>query len=93
MVEEGLVEEVKELLAKGYDKNSTAMQGIGYKEFYGYLGGIKTLEETREEIKQGSRRYAKRQLTWFRKNENVKNILILRLLLTIHSESSIMYKS
>lgn len=71
MVEEGLVEEVKELLAKGYDKNSTAMQGIGYKEFYACLGGIKTLEETLEEIKQGSRRYAKRQLTWFRRNKNI----------------------
>jgi len=42
MVEEGLVEEVKSLLGKGYDKNSTAMQGIGYKECYGYLAGEKT---------------------------------------------------
>jgi len=71
MVEEGLVEEVKSLLGKGYDKNSTAMQGIGYKEFYGYLAGEKTLEETLDEIKQSSRRYAKRQLTWFRRNKNI----------------------
>lgn len=71
MVEDGLVDEVKNLLKKGYDKNSTAMQGIGYKEFYGYLDGIKTLEETLEEIKQGSRRYAKRQLTWFRRNKSI----------------------
>ena len=71
MVEDGLVEEVKALLEKGYDKNSTAMQGIGYKEFYGYLEGSKTLEETLDEIKQSSRRYAKRQLTWFRRNKNI----------------------
>ena len=71
MVEDGLVEEVKTLLEKGYDKNSTAMQGIGYKEFYGYLQGEKTLEGTIEEIKQGSRRYAKRQLTWFRRNKEI----------------------
>ena len=71
MVEDGLVEEVKSLLEKGYDKNSTAMQGIGYKEFYGYLEGIKTLGETLDEIKQSSRRYAKRQLTWFRRNTDI----------------------
>lgn len=71
MVEDGLVGEVRELLSKGYDKNSTAMQGIGYKEFYGYLAGEKTLEETLEEIKQGSRRYAKRQLTWFKRNKDI----------------------
>ena len=71
MVEDGLVDEVRELLSKGYDKNSTAMQGIGYKEFYGYLAGEKTLEETLEEIKQGSRRYAKRQLTWFKRNKEI----------------------
>lgn len=71
MVEDGLVEEVKLLLEKGYDKNSTAMQGIGYKEFYGYLKGERTLEDTLDEIKQSSRRYAKRQLTWFRRNKNI----------------------
>lgn len=71
MVEDGLIEEVKSLLKKGYDINSTAMQGIGYKEFYGYLNGDKTLEETLDEIKQNSRRYAKRQLTWFRRNKNI----------------------
>lgn len=71
MVEDGLVDEVKALLEKGYDKNSTAMQGIGYKEFYGYLEGNKTLEETLEEIKMNSRRYAKRQLTWFRRNKSI----------------------
>lgn len=69
MVEEGLIEEVKALLEKGYDRNSTAMQGIGYKEFYACLDGEKSIEECLEEIKQGSRRYAKRQLTWFRRNK------------------------
>lgn len=71
MVQDGLVEEVKNLLEKGYDKNSTAMQGIGYKEFYGFLDGTKTLDETLDEIKQSSRRYAKRQLTWFRRNKEI----------------------
>ena len=47
------------------------MQGIGYKEFYGYLDGKRTLEETLDEIKQNSRRYAKRQLTWFRRNKSI----------------------
>ena len=71
MVNDGLVDEVKDLLSRGYDKNCTAMQGIGYKEFYGYLAGERTLDETLEEIKQGSRRYAKRQLTWFRRNKDI----------------------
>ena len=71
MVEDGLVEEVKSLLEKGYDKHLTAMQGIGYKEFFGYLDGKRTLEETLDEIKQNSRRYAKRQMTWFRRNKSM----------------------
>ncbi|MBE7015610.1 MAG: tRNA (adenosine(37)-N6)-dimethylallyltransferase MiaA [Ruminococcaceae bacterium] len=71
MVDDGLVDEVKYLLSQGYDKSSTAMQGIGYKEFYGYLDGKKTLDETLDEIKQSSRRYAKRQLTWFRRNKDI----------------------
>ncbi len=71
MVEDGLIEEVCDLLNRGYDRNSTAMQGIGYKEFYAYLDGEQTLFETLEQIKMNSRRYAKRQLTWFRRNKNI----------------------
>lgn len=68
MVEQGLIEEVKEILNK-YDKFPTAMQGLGYKEVVDYLNGIYTKEEMIEKIKLETRRYAKRQLTWFRKNK------------------------
>ena len=68
MVEQGLIEEVKEILNK-YDKFPTAMQGLGYKEVADYLNGIYTKEEMIEKIKLETRRYAKRQLTWFRKNK------------------------
>lgn len=76
MIEFGLVDEVKNLLNSGIDKNTTAMQGIGYKEIVGFIEGERTLEEATECIKQESRRYAKRQLTWFRKNERIKWIFV-----------------
>lgn len=66
MIELGLVEEVKKLVQSGYSKNLNAMQGIGYKEIIKYLEGEVTLDEAILIIKQNSRRYAKRQLTWFR---------------------------
>lgn len=68
MIEQGLIEEVKEIYQK-YDKFPTAMQGLGYKEVVEYLEGKTTKEEMIEKIKQETRRYAKRQLTWFRKNK------------------------
>lgn len=71
MVEDGLLEEVKSLLASNIDPKCTAMQSIGYKEFYGYLSGECALEDALDTIKQSSRRYAKRQLTWFRRNKNI----------------------
>ena len=71
MIEQGLADEVSSLLKAGFDRNCTAMQGIGYKEFFAYFDGLKTLEDTIEEIKMNSRRYAKRQLTWFRRNKNI----------------------
>lgn len=67
MMEAGLVEEVKKLLHMGYDKNLISMQGIGYKEIVKYLEGEYTLEEAIEIIKRDSRRYAKRQITWFKR--------------------------
>ena len=70
MIEKGLIEEVKNLLQK-YKEFPTAMQGLGYKEVAEYLKGNLTKEEMIEKIKQESRRYAKRQLTWFRKIENI----------------------
>lgn len=68
MVEKGLVDEVENLLEK-YPKFPTAMQGLGYKEVRDYLENKLSYEEMIEKIKQESRRYAKRQLTWFRKNK------------------------
>jgi len=68
MIEGGLEDEVKNLISK-YPEFPTAMQGLGYKEVVEYFDGILTREEMIEKIKQETRRYAKRQLTWFRKNE------------------------
>ena len=69
MIEEGLIDEVKKLLEK-YKEFPTAMQGLGYKETVQYLRGELTKEEMIDKIKQESRRYAKRQLTWFRRYKN-----------------------
>lgn len=68
MLENGLIEEVKKILDK-YKKYPTAMQGLGYKETKIYLEGKITKEELVDKIKMETRRYAKRQLTWFRKNK------------------------
>ena len=68
MIEQGLVEEVKEILNK-YKKFPTAMQGLGYKEVVEYLEGKCSKEEMIEKLKMETRRYAKRELTWFRKNK------------------------
>ena len=69
MLEKGLIEEVKQLYKKYGDELHTSVQGIGYKEVIDYLNGMYSKEEMIEKIKQESRRYAKRQLTWFRKNK------------------------
>ena len=68
MIQKGLIQEVKDILQK-YHKFPTAMQGLGYKEVVSYLNGEYTKEEMIEKIKMETRRYAKRQLTWFRKNK------------------------
>lgn len=68
MIEQGLIEEVRRIYKK-YEKFPTAMQGLGYKEVVEYIEGNTTKEEMIEKIKQETRRYAKRQLTWFRKNK------------------------
>ena len=68
MIEAGLIEEVKNIVKK-YDKFPTAMQGLGYKEVVEFLDGKISKEEMIGKIKQETRRYAKRQLTWFRKNK------------------------
>ena len=68
MIEQGLIDEVKNILQK-YEQFPTAMQGLGYKEVVDYLQGNCTKQEMIEKIKMETRRYAKRQLTWFRKNK------------------------
>ena len=71
MVEEGLLREVQQLLASGLPRDATALQAIGYKEFLGVAEGSITAEEAIAEVKLRSRQYAKRQLTWLRKNQNI----------------------
>lgn len=69
MIKNGLIEEVIKLKKLGYTSNMQSMQGIGYKEILSYLDGEISLEEAIDKIKQGSRNYAKRQLTWFKKDK------------------------
>lgn len=71
LLELGLLNEIKSLLAEGYDPKLPAMQAIGYKEYIPYLKGEATLEECKELHKQFTRNYAKRQLTWFRKDLSI----------------------
>lgn len=71
MMQSGLLDETKKLLGLGVPRTSTAMQAIGYKELLLYLDGNLTLDEAVEKIKQESRRYAKRQMTWFRRNTEI----------------------
>ena len=69
MLRQGLLEEIRELLASGIPPKCTAMQAIGYKEFVEALQGSLPVEQAVEEVKKSSRHYAKRQLTWFRRNK------------------------
>jgi tRNA dimethylallyltransferase len=71
MLEKGLIIEVQGLLEKGYSRTLTALQAIGYKEIAAYLAGECSLDKAIADIKQGTRNYAKRQYTWFRRFENV----------------------
>ena len=71
MIEQGLVEEVKLLLDMGYNKSLVSMQGLGYKEIVSYLEGTYSLEGSIDMLKQNTRHFAKRQLTWFRREERI----------------------
>ena len=71
MLEMGLVKEIQDLLASGIPAKATSLQAIGYKEFVAALNGEGTLEEAADQVRQSSRRYAKRQLTWFRRNQSI----------------------
>ena len=73
MMAEGLIEEIEGLLANGTPPTATSLQAIGYKEPMAALRGEMTMEEAVDKIKQESRRYAKRQLTWFRRNKIISH--------------------
>ncbi len=71
MVKDGLLDEIREILSSGIPEKATAMQAIGYKEFIDAMAGRSTIEEAIAQVQQSSRRYAKRQLTWFKRNEKI----------------------
>ena len=71
MVEQGLFGEVEELLEMGLQEEDISMKGIGYKEIIAYYDGVMTKDEAIDKIKQKSRHYAKRQMTWFKKYKDL----------------------
>ena len=71
MIAAGLIEEVKELLRRGFDPELNSLQTVGYKESIGYVQGKLRFEDMVSLIKMNTRRYAKRQLTWFRKDPRI----------------------
>ena len=71
MIEQGLIEEVAKLKEMGYHQDMVSMQGLGYKEILNYLDGIYSLEEAIYILKRETRHFAKRQLTWFRRERDV----------------------
>ena len=75
MLEMGLIEEIQSLLDSGIPEKATAMQAIGYKEFVDALDGRCTIEEAADQVRQSSRRCAKRQLTWFRRKRRIHWII------------------
>jgi len=72
MIDEGLIEEVRGLLNRGYDRHLVSMLGIGYKEIIDYIDGSMGLDEATDILKRNTRRFAKRQYTWFLRDENIK---------------------
>ena len=72
MLQAGLLDEIRSLLARGISPQTTAMQAIGYKEFFSALDGSCSLQEAAALVQQRSRNYAKRQLTWFRRNPDIR---------------------
>jgi tRNA dimethylallyltransferase len=71
MIKEGLIYEVESLKKKGYDISLTPLRTFGYKEIFQYLEGEISLDEAIDKIKLNTRHYAKRQLTWFKKEEGI----------------------
>ena len=85
MMEDGLLEEARGIWEKGYNPNLPALQALGYKQLFAYFSGGYTLEEAIEAIKRETRRFAKRQMTWFRRDER-----IVWLDITQHNKSSLL---
>jgi tRNA dimethylallyltransferase len=75
MIKFGLIDEIKQLLAKGYNWELPSMSGLGYRQFKDYLAGKQNLEEAIEILKRDTRHYAKRQITWFKRDERIKWII------------------
>lgn len=71
MIEEGLVEEVRSLKERGFTRDMVSMQGLGYKEILDYLNGVTSLEEAIYILKRDTRHFAKRQITWFKRERDV----------------------
>ncbi len=72
MIDAGFVDDVKGLIKMGYSPELKTMQALGYKEVNNYLDGILSFDDMIKEIKKNTRRYAKRQMTWFRKESDIK---------------------
>lgn len=72
MFDEGLIEEVKKLKERGIGRDATSMQAIGYKEVLDYLDGLCTLDELKENIKNNTRHFSKRQITWFKREKDIE---------------------
>jgi tRNA dimethylallyltransferase len=70
-IQKGLLNELKTLLTEGYSEDLQCFSALGYKEYFPYLRGEKSLEDCKEELKQNTRNFAKRQLTWFRREEDI----------------------
>ena len=75
MVKDGLLDEIRDVLSSGIPETATAMQAIGYKEFLGVMAGRATMDEAIAQVQQSSRRYAKRQQTWFKRNGKIHWLL------------------
>ena len=71
MLVDGLVEEIESVLDRGYNRNLTALDTVGYKEWFDYIDGIDSFENCCEAMKRNTRRYAKRQMTWFRAQPDI----------------------
>ncbi len=72
MIRAGLADEVRSLLAAGYNRDSVALDTVGYREWFPFIDGVETFEACLELVKRNTRRYAKRQLTWFRNRPGIR---------------------